>query len=120
MADIGVDLPGFEAHLQVIVDGLVRNFVDEGEIGNSDLLLLRSVKRRLLDISLARVGSWTACLCLAGIVIALGPPTYTLVWTSVTEVIVLLPIYSRTILPAVKAEPCCSLNVCKCGKGVIA
>lgn len=48
-----VDLTILESLLQVVVDGLVGNLADEGEIRDSDLLLLCRLEGGLLDLGLS-------------------------------------------------------------------
>ena len=72
-----IDLPILEPLLQVVVDGLVGHLADQGKIGDTNLLLLRSVKGRLLDIRLTASSTIPTALCLLGLV-AFGSPTDTL------------------------------------------
>ena len=73
MANVCVYLGILESFLQVIVDGFVGDFADEGEIRYSDLLLLRRLVGCFSNLRLraasAAAGLW---LCLSGIFLAAG------------------------------------------------
>lgn len=47
-----VDLAVFETEFQVIVDGLVGDFAEQGKVGNTDLLFLRGLEYGLLHLRL--------------------------------------------------------------------
>lgn len=66
MADIGIDLAPFEPLLQVLVDGFVGYFAQEGQVGNTNLLLLGCLKGGLLGLraSACAVGGCTGALVL--------------------------------------------------------
>ena len=48
-----VDFSMFEAQFQVIVDGLVRDLAEQGEIRHANLLLLGAFERSLLNLGLS-------------------------------------------------------------------
>lgn len=50
-----VDLVMFEAEFEVVIDGLVGDFAEEGKIRDTNLLLLCAFKDGLLDLGLARL-----------------------------------------------------------------
>jgi len=62
-----IDFAILESLLQVVVDGLVGNLADKGEIRNSDFLLLCRLEGRLLDLRLPSTGSG---LCGGGILLS--------------------------------------------------
>lgn len=64
-----VNLAIFESLIQVLVDGFIGDLADEGEIRDSDLLLLCRFEGRLSDLRLSARGSW---LCGSGILLSSG------------------------------------------------
>lgn len=52
-----IDLPRIEAELQVVVDGLVGDFAQQREVGDTDLFLLCTLKGGLLDLGLSPTSS---------------------------------------------------------------
>jgi hypothetical protein len=63
MANICIYLPAFESLLKVVVDGLVRDLAEEGQVGNTNLLLLGRLEGGLLRL---RGPMTTRCPRLAG------------------------------------------------------
>ena len=80
-----VDLRVFKSLLQVVIDGFVRDLADEGEIRNSNFLLLGALKNGLPDLglspsatcrlSIARVllAASALCDCLLKVAISIYP-----------------------------------------------
>ena len=66
MADIGVYFTSFESLFQVLVDGFVGYFAQEGQVGNTNLLLLGCLKGGLLGLraSACAVGGCPGALVL--------------------------------------------------------
>jgi hypothetical protein len=70
-----------ETLLQVIVDRFVRYFADEGQIGDTNFLLLCRVECSLLDVGLATAGGTgaTTRLRITGGLVALWSPADSLI-----------------------------------------
>lgn len=51
-----IDFAILEPLLQVVVDGLVGDLADQGEVGNANLLLLGALEDGLADLGLAAAG----------------------------------------------------------------
>lgn len=56
VADVCVDFAILETFLQVLVDSLIGDLAQQGEIRDTDFLLLSDLKGRLLDLRLAVAG----------------------------------------------------------------
>lgn len=70
-----------ETLLQIIVDRFIRYFADEGQIGDTDFLLLCRVECSLLDIGLVTAGRTgaTTRLRITGRLVTLWPPADSLI-----------------------------------------
>ena len=78
-----VDLRVFKSLLQVVIDGFVRDLADEGEIRNSNFLLLSALKNGLpdlgpspsatcrLSIAIVLLASSALCDCLSKVAISI-------------------------------------------------
>jgi hypothetical protein len=71
-----IDLPILESFLQVIVDRLIRYLANQGQIRDTDFLLLCRVECGLLDIGFTASSSRLGCF------VAFRPPTYSLFYLS--------------------------------------
>lgn len=52
-----VDLVMFKAEFEILIDGLIGDFAEEGKIRDTNLLLLCAFEDGLLDLRLARLSS---------------------------------------------------------------